>query len=135
MSAGGGDKPHALVRAWGVQTAVTPKLNEEISFTLTTPSPSGGGQPVACMDNAMAVRRLMPVECERLQGFPDDWTLVSVGNRMAADGPRYKQLGNSWAVPCVRWIGQRIAAHVADLDRSQSSDPNDSSLHLWMVAA
>lgn len=59
----------------------------------------------------MAVRRLMPVECERLQGFPDNWTLVPTGKQRkpAADGPRYKQLGNSMAVNVMRWIGQRIA--------------------------
>lgn len=57
-----------------------------------------------------SVRRLTPRECERLQGFPDDWTLVPFGKRMAADGPRYKALGNSMAVNCMRWIGQRIHA-------------------------
>ena len=55
-----------------------------------------------------AVRRLTPKECERLQGFPDDYTLVPVGKRMAADGPRYKALGNSMAVPVMHWIGDRI---------------------------
>lgn len=57
----------------------------------------------------MAVRRLTPRECERLQGFPDDYTLVPRKNgKLMADGPRYKMLGNSWAVPVVRWIGERI---------------------------
>lgn len=55
------------------------------------------------------VRRLTPRECERLQGFPDDFTLVPYRNGMMADGPRYKMLGNSMAVPVVRWIGERIA--------------------------
>jgi len=55
-----------------------------------------------------AVRRLTPRECERLQGFPDDWTLISVGKGLAKDGPRYKALGNSMAIPVVRWIGERI---------------------------
>ena len=54
------------------------------------------------------VRRLTPRECERLQGFPDDYTNVPHRNKPAADGPRYKALGNSWAVPCVRWIARRI---------------------------
>jgi len=57
-----------------------------------------------------AVRRLTPRECERLQGFPDDFTLVPHRGKPAADGPRYKALGNSMAVPCMAWIGQRIAA-------------------------
>lgn len=56
----------------------------------------------------MAVRRLTPRECERLQGFPDDYTLIPYRGKPAADGPRYKALGNSWAVPCARWIGERI---------------------------
>lgn len=60
---------------------------------------------------SMQVRRLTPVECERLQGFPDDWTHIPWRGKPAdqcPDGPRYKALGNSWAVPVVRWIGQRI---------------------------
>jgi DNA (cytosine-5)-methyltransferase 1 len=55
-----------------------------------------------------AVRRLTPRECERLQGFPDDYTLISHRGKPAADGPRYKALGNSMAVPVMAWIGQRI---------------------------
>ena len=55
------------------------------------------------------VRRLMPVETERLQGFPDDWTDVPYRNKPAADGPRYKAIGNSMAVPVMRWIFDRIA--------------------------
>ena len=54
------------------------------------------------------MRRLTPVECERLQGFPDDYTLIPYRGKPAADGPRYKALGNSMAVPCMAWIGQRI---------------------------
>jgi DNA (cytosine-5)-methyltransferase 1 len=56
----------------------------------------------------MAVRRLTPKECERLQGFPDDYTDIP----KAADGPRYKALGNSMAVPVMRWIGQRVQKHI-----------------------
>ncbi len=56
-----------------------------------------------------AVRRLTPLECERLQGAPDDYTNIAYrGRNTIADGPRYKMIGNSWAVPCVRWIGSRI---------------------------
>ena len=58
--------------------------------------------------NAMQVRRLTPRECERLQGFPDDYTLITYRGKPAADGPRYKALGNSMAVPVMRWIGKRI---------------------------
>jgi DNA (cytosine-5)-methyltransferase 1 len=57
----------------------------------------------------LAVRRLTPTECERLQGFPDGWTNIPWrGKDHAPDGPRYKALGNSMAVPCMRWIGERI---------------------------
>jgi DNA (cytosine-5)-methyltransferase 1 len=57
---------------------------------------------------AMAVRRLTPVECERLQGFPDGYTDIQLKGKPTPDGPRYKALGNSMAVPVMRWIGQRI---------------------------
>jgi DNA (cytosine-5)-methyltransferase 1 len=69
-----------------------------------------GGRIDGVMTPQMAVRRLTPRECERLQGFPDDYTLVEYRGKLAADGLRYKALGNSMAVPVMRWIGQRIAA-------------------------
>ena len=62
----------------------------------------------------MAVRRLTPVECERLQGFPDNYTNIPWRKQPTApDGPRYKALGNSWAVPVVKWIGERIERSLA----------------------
>jgi DNA (cytosine-5)-methyltransferase 1 len=66
---------------------------------------------MAVTKEASAVRRLTPTECERLQGFPDDHTLIPWRNKPAdqcPDGPRYKALGNSMAVPVMRWIGERI---------------------------
>ena len=54
------------------------------------------------------VRRLTPLECERLQGFPDDYTLIPYRNKLAADTPRYKAMGNSMAVPVMNWIGKQI---------------------------
>jgi DNA (cytosine-5)-methyltransferase 1 len=66
----------------------------------------------------MAVRRLTPVECERLQGFPDNWSRISWKGKPeqdCPDGPRYKAAGNSMAVPVMRWIGERIAAVDATL--------------------
>ena len=60
--------------------------------------------------NNLDVRRLTPTECERLQGFPDGWTQVPYRNKPAADGPRYKALGNAMAVPVMRWLGKRIGA-------------------------
>lgn len=70
--------------------------------------------PLGAKDNGLglwlglAVRRLTPRECERLQGFPDDYTLIPHRGKPAADGPRYKSLGNSMAVPVMRWIGAQI---------------------------
>jgi DNA (cytosine-5)-methyltransferase 1 len=64
-----------------------------------------GGTVVA---QRSAVRRLTPREAERLQGFPDDFTLVPYRGKPASDGPRYRAVGNSMAVPVMRWIGQRI---------------------------
>lgn len=61
-----------------------------------------------CVATATAVRRLTPRECERLQGFPDDYTAIEYRGKPAADGPRYKALGNSMAVPVMRWILSRI---------------------------
>jgi len=63
-----------------------------------------------CIATAYAVRRLTPRECERLQGFPEDYTLVLFRGKPAADGPRYRALGNSMATPVMAWIGQRIEA-------------------------
>jgi len=60
------------------------------------------------MQSGMQVRRLTPRECERLQGFPDDYTLIPYRGKLAADGPRYKALGNSMAVPVMAWIGRRM---------------------------
>lgn len=62
------------------------------------------------------VRRLMPVECERLQGMPDHYTQIPFRGEAAADGPRYAAIGNSMAVPCVRWIGRRLAAAMRGAD-------------------
>ena len=67
---------------------------------------AGGGFEGSVMQTNMQVRRLTPMECERLQGFPDGYTNIK---DKCPDGPRYKALGNSWAVPVVRWIGERIA--------------------------
>lgn len=78
------------------------------SAQLTT----GGGKPgqgQPCIATRSAVRRLTPMECERLQGFPDNYTAIPYRGKPAADGPRYKALGNSMAVPVMRWIGERIS--------------------------
>ena len=71
------------------------------------------GKQFQGVTDGYVVRRLTPVECERLQGFPDDWTLVPYKGKTAEecpDGPRYKAIGNSMAVPVMQWIGSRILA-------------------------
>ncbi len=111
--------------------AVTPLDMRQASrgATMTNNRPSGGapgtgigepGDPSPTIANShvpaiagSAVRRLTPRECERLQGFPDDYTLIPWRKGVAPDGPRYKALGNSMAVPVMAWIGQRIEAVVA----------------------
>lgn len=81
---------------WGIQT--------NVSHTLDCASPPA-------VSSGATVRRLTPRECERLQGFPDDYTLVphrKNPREKCKDGPRYKAIGNSMPVPVIRWLGQRI---------------------------
>ncbi|NJM51061.1 MAG: DNA cytosine methyltransferase [Sphingomonadales bacterium] len=102
----------------------TPKAQNDLAFTLTVPSATGGGHPqivcstfqgraaseqVAPTVNGWTLRKLTPRECERLQGFPDDFTAIQWRGKVAADGPRYKSIGNTMAVNVMRWIGERIA--------------------------
>jgi len=82
------------------------RFSVEIAPTLR----SDAGDNQVAIATTYAVRRLTPRECERLQGFPDDWTAIPYRGKPAADGPRYKAIGNSMAVPVMRWIGQRIKA-------------------------
>jgi DNA (cytosine-5)-methyltransferase 1 len=81
------------------------ELTASIDLAGTIQRGGAGGRHDGVMQPNMAVRRLTPVECERLQGFPDNYTNIK---DKCPDGPRYKALGNSWAVPVVRWIGERI---------------------------
>lgn len=82
---------------------------------------NAGGQ--LAIAQGWAVRRLTPLECERLQGFPDGYTAVPWRGGVLADGPRYKVLGNSMAVNCMRWIGRRIEAvdAIADAEALMSN--------------
>ena len=80
----------------------------DVSGDVTHPCGRNQGQETSALTSA-GVRRLMPVECERLQGFPDGWTDIPYRGKPAKDGPRYQAIGNSWAIPPVRWIGQRMA--------------------------
>ena len=146
-SSGGGDKPHVLAHCtrevaqtitsnYGKQvdnsdTALGPNVAIAYSTKLHNTGSNNAGkifeERTTCLDanspppallTAMQVRRLTPVECERLQGFPDGYTQIPWRKKPASecpDGPRYKALGNSWAVPNVAWIGRRIQAHLDGL--------------------
>ena len=86
-------------------------LHDQVK-TLTSQGKQGDSEPCIVRKPSMGVRRLTPRECERLQGFPDDYTAIPWRRKPAdqcPDGPRYKALGNSMAVPVMRWIGKRIA--------------------------
>jgi site-specific DNA-cytosine methylase len=94
-------------------------ITGDVAATLGARSGDGLSSGPSCIGNFacnqgvdawpnMQVRRLTPTECERLQGFPDGYTLVPHRGKPAADGPRYKSLGNSMAVPVMAWIGKRI---------------------------
>jgi DNA (cytosine-5)-methyltransferase 1 len=82
---------------------------------------TGRGTPLVCgtlganhgniKTEPQGARRLTPRECERLQGYPDDWTRWDAQGNDVADGPRYKMLGNSIAVPCVEWLAKRMSEH------------------------
>ena len=157
LRAGGADRSHANSGNW-MAVAFQPRFArngrgapDTIASPLTAEAGrTGKGDSAQCIATDMAVRRLTPKECERLQGFPDDYTLIPDKTfrkleaeelqylrsrtheqmasifgvdpetftgvtddelcRLAKDGPRYKALGNSMAVPCMKWLGQRIQA-------------------------
>ena len=109
-----GDPSHTLTTACvhGVAQAIgwDEELNASVEQSGTLLRGGQGGRHDGVLTPTMSVRRLTPVECERLQGFPDNYTNIK---DKCPDGPRYKALGNSWAVPVVAWIGKRIHNHLA----------------------
>jgi len=96
------DKSLTLATANDQVLALSPTLDAR---GVSTGQELSGGSVL----NAMQVRRLTPRECEALMDFPADYTLIPYRSGVAADGLRYKALGNSWAVPVVRWVVERIA--------------------------
>jgi DNA (cytosine-5)-methyltransferase 1 len=86
----------------------TVETSNDLAFCVTSPGESGRTDNRQILDTLMRVRRIMPVEAERLQGFPRGHTLVVHKGKQAKDSPRYKAIGNSMAVPVVSWIGKRI---------------------------
>ena len=109
------DVTHTLDQAQGQAVAQPVAIGTDVyngaitGDVAATPGSSVNASGPTVMQ-AMQVRRLTPRECERLQGFPDDYTAIPYRGKAAADGPRYKALGNSMAVPVMRWIGERIQA-------------------------
>jgi DNA (cytosine-5)-methyltransferase 1 len=102
---GGGNIPFVQnISPIAFTTEQTPKFNNEQALTLTQSEHKHN----QCVLNKIAVRRLTPLECERLQGFPDNYTNIKEN---CPDGARYKALGNSMAVPVMRWIGERINSY------------------------
>ena len=99
---GGADKSHVLA----------PDLEAHFRYDWNDPGPGNWSQ--------WRVRRLMPVECERLQGMPDNYTLIPYRGKLAADAPRYKAIGNSMAIPCMAWLGHRLVQCLHKLDSTDS---------------
>lgn len=106
---GGGITPPSVVHCINIQYGF--RTNTNISDTLTA---SGYKDQHSVIDDKYIVRRLTPVECERLMGFPDGWTDISVKGKPASKSVRYKALGNSIAVPVLEWIGKRIDGFYKD---------------------
>ena len=103
--------PGSSVNASGPTVMSFHPLQDPIPNTDGSTHCMGTGHASIAVAQAMTVRRLTPRECERLQGFPDDWTMISWRKKTAEDcpdGPRYKALGNSMAVNVMAWIGERI---------------------------
>lgn len=99
----GGGQVAVAFRAAGQEGLVPGPMAPPIAAT-----DGGGAGPPTIMDKGFAVRRLTPRECERLQGFPDDYTLVEHRGKPMSDSARYRLLGNSMAVPVMHWLGRRI---------------------------
>jgi DNA (cytosine-5)-methyltransferase 1 len=83
-------------------------IQGQVNQPLRVSSAPGQVDAVGGVVQGMAVRRLTPIECERLQGFCDNYTDIKPKGKATPDGPRYKALGNSMAVPVMAWIGKRI---------------------------
>jgi DNA (cytosine-5)-methyltransferase 1 len=118
-SKSGGGQPTAVAF---MQNQVGDVICGDVMHSLGTNS-NATGRNAANVATAWAVRRLTPTECERLQGFPDDYTNIPWrGKNGSPDGPRYKALGNSMACNAMRWIGRRIEG-VSTLTPAESKSP------------
>ena len=106
---------HTLDCAQGVAVAQPVVHAIQAGALRVNPASGPDGVGVPMVATTARIRRITPLEAERLMGFPDNYTAIPWRNKPAdqcPDGPRYKALGNSWAVPCVRWIGRRIQRQI-----------------------
>jgi DNA (cytosine-5)-methyltransferase 1 len=103
-----GDPCHTLAKGAHAPAIAFNARQDPINGPINGPIDTDGSTN-GVMVPSMQVRRLTPTECERLMGFPDGYTAITWRGKPAADGPRYKALGNSWATNCARWVGRRIA--------------------------
>jgi DNA (cytosine-5)-methyltransferase 1 len=108
-------QPGMKQQTYLMQPVAFDAYNQAASDVAHTPRRGTGasGDAIPQTVSSSAVRRLTPEECEALQGFPRSWTAITHRSKPAADGPRYKALGNSMAVPVLTWIGKRIAMQEA----------------------
>jgi DNA (cytosine-5)-methyltransferase 1 len=126
-SQGGGDKPYVLVASRANRSS-SDVVAGPVTATYANTTSRGGNNGGALDNHAIepsGVRRLLPLECERLQGFPDHFTAIAYRGAPAKDGPRYKAIGNSMAVPVIRWILERLEF----VDALPSSTPQIDRMH------
>lgn len=122
-----GDITHPVGRNQGQETCVAVQASQSgvrLNETVGTLDANYGSRRHNGVMHQMQVRRLTPRECERLQGFPDDYTLIPWRGHLASecpDGPRYKAIGNSWAINVVRWIGRRIDSAIKASHENQEA--------------
>lgn len=108
-----GDQDSLVFQERGRDGGRNLEVDKEVAFALTSPRGGGRAQERNILTPTAAVRRLTARECERIQGFPDDFTRIPWNGKPAEqcpDGPRYRAIGNSMATNMMRWIGLRIAA-------------------------
>jgi DNA (cytosine-5)-methyltransferase 1 len=104
-----GDPCHPLAAAAHAPAiAFQPKASVTQSMSIGETCPTIGTTKEPGVYTRMAIRRLTPTECERLQNFPDNFTLVPYRRKLAKDGPRYRAIGNSMCTSVMSWIGKRI---------------------------
>jgi len=112
LEAGAGNKAPAV--AFSQNQLGEIRTNDQVMGTVNT-NQNASGRNTPMVHQAMQVRRLTPTECEFLQGFPAGYTDVVYRNKPAADGPRYRALGNSMAVPCMWWVGFRLRSAILEV--------------------